>query len=147
MRAFIGQFDSVSRGVFGLGLAIGAVWLVLLDLGVILAVAALLVGSVVLITQGRWLDIGLLMIGIGLVVQVGYWILGPPEPSAVIDNPAGLPEILPVELYAPGTAGLLLFGGLVYTIVVGAWELAEGRRRERLEARRARRRSTWSGES
>jgi hypothetical protein len=27
VRAFIGQFDSVSRGVFGLGLAIGAVWL------------------------------------------------------------------------------------------------------------------------
>jgi hypothetical protein len=71
MRAFIGQFDRVSLGVFLLGAAIGAIWLVALDLGVLLMAIAVLVGSVVLVIHHRWIEIGLLMIGIGLVVQLG----------------------------------------------------------------------------
>jgi len=46
MRAFIGQFDRISLGIFLLGAAIGVVWLVALDLGVLLAGLALLVALV-----------------------------------------------------------------------------------------------------
>ena len=140
MRAFIGQFDRVSLGIFLLGAAIGAVCLVALDLGMLLVALALAIGSVALIIQHRWIEIGLLMVGIGLVVQVGYWIFGaPPEPPIVYD-PDGMPFVA-AEVFAPGMAGLLLFGGLIFTAVIAAWELWEGRRRERLDRRHQERRA------
>jgi hypothetical protein len=138
VRAFIGQFDQVSLGVFGLGLAIGATWLVLLDLGIILAAVALVVGSVVLVTRHRWIEIALLMVGIGLVTNVGYGIFGPPQVPPMAIDPSlpppswGVP--IPSEVVAPGMAGLLLAGGLLLTVVIGIWDLAEARRRERLQA-------------
>lgn len=142
MRAFIGQFDRVSLGIFLLGAAIGVVWLVALDLGVLLVALVLLIGSVALIIQHRWIEIGLLMVGIGLVVQVGYWVFGePPEPPLVFDPNGGWYVPIAAEVYAPGMAGLLLFGGVVFTAVIGAWEMWEGRRRERLEERHRRRRA------
>ncbi len=142
MRAFIGQFDRVSLGIFLLGAAIDAVWLVALDLGVLLVALVLLIGSVALIIQHRWIEIGLLMVGIGLVVQVGYWIFGePPEPPFVFDPNGGWHVPIAAEVYAPGMAGLLLFGGLIVTTVIAAWEIWEGRRRERLDERRRRRRA------
>ena len=140
MRAFIGEFDRVSLGIFLLGAAIGVVWLVAVDLGVLLVALALVIGSVALIVQHRWIEIGLLMVGIGLVVQVGYWVFGvPPEPP-IVYGPDGLP-FLAAETYAPGAAGLLLFGGLIFTAVIAAWELWEGRRRQRLDERHRRRRA------
>jgi hypothetical protein len=140
MRAFIGQFDRVSSGIFLLGAGIGFVWLVALDIGVALAGLALLIGSVTLIIHHRWIEIGLLMVGIGLVVQAGYWTFGvPPEPPIVV-NPDGLPSIA-AEVLAPGMAGLLLFGGVIFTVVIGAWEMWEGRRRERLDELHRRRRA------
>jgi hypothetical protein len=147
MRAFIGQFDHVSLGVFGLGSLIGATWFVLLDLGVVLAAAALLIGSVALVTRHRWIEIGLLMVGIGLAAQVGYWIFGPPPIPPTVINPSLPPPFwgapIPFEVVAPGTAGLLLGGGLLLTAIIGTWDMAEARRRERLqerhELRRARR--------
>lgn len=146
MRAFIGQFDRFSLGVFLLGAAIGAVWLVALDLGVLLVALALLIGSVALIIQHRWLEIGLLMVGIGLVVQVGYWVFGvPPEPP-IVYNPDGMPFVA-AEVFAPGMAGLLLFGGLTFTVVIGVWEMWEGRRRERLERRHRERRARQIADS
>ena len=142
MRAFIGQFDRVSLGIFLLGAAIGIVWLIALDLGVLLVALVLLIGSVALIIQHRWIEIGLLMVGIGLVVQVGYWVFGePPEPPLVFDPNGGWYVPIAAEVYAPGMAGLLLFGGVVFTAVIGAWEMWEGRRRERLEERHRRRRA------
>jgi hypothetical protein len=143
MRAFVGQFDHVSLAVFGLGAGLGAVWLVALDLGMALAGLTLLVGSVALIVHHRWIEIALLMIGIGLVVTVGYWIFGaPPEPPLVLD-----PDILegygaPIvaEVFAPGMAALILVGGVLLGAVVGAWDLWEGRRRQRLDERHRRRR-------
>ena len=150
MRAFLGQFDRVSLGVFLLGTAIGAVWLVALDLGIVLAGLSLLVGSVALIIHHRWIEIALLMIGIGLVVQVGYGIFGvPPEPPVVID-----PDVLggygaPVlgEVFAPGMAGLILVGGVLLGVIVSASDLWEGRRRERLEERHNRRRASQVADS
>jgi len=136
VRAFLGQFDHVSLEVFGLGTAIGAIWLVALDLGVILAGTALLIGSVTLIIHHRWIEISLLMIGIGLVVQIGYWIFGvPPEPFIVPD-----PEGIAAEVFAPGMAALILVGGMILAAVVGAWDLWEGRRRRQLDDRHRRRR-------
>jgi Na+/phosphate symporter len=142
MRAFIGQFDRVSLGIFLLGAAIGVVWLVALDLGVLLVALVLVIGSVALIIQHRWIEIGLLMVGIGLVVQVGYWTFGqPPEPVPVFDPNGGWYVPIAAEVYAPGMAGLLLFGGLIFTAVIATWDLWEGRRRERLEERHRRRRA------
>jgi hypothetical protein len=145
MRAFLGQFDSVSGAVFALGAAIGAIWLVALDLGVTLTAAALIFGAVVLIIRHRWLEIGLLAAGIGLVAQVGYWIVGPPPvpepPPLDPDLPPALTFAFPLELVASGLAGLLLFGGLGFMAVVALAELGEGRRRERLEARHEARRA------
>jgi hypothetical protein len=143
MRAFVGQFDRVLLGAFGLGAAIGAVWLVALDLGVALAGVALLIGTVALIIHHRWIEIGLLMIGIGLVIQVGYWMFGaPPAPPVVLDPavPDGLLAI-PAEAFARGMAGLILIGGVLVAVIVGTWDVLEGRRRERLDERHRRRRA------
>jgi len=146
MRAFIGQFDRVSLGIFLLGAAIGVVWLVALDLGVLLVGLVLVIGSISLIVQHRWIEIGLLMVGIGLVVQVGYWIFGePPEPPLVFDPNGGWYVPIAAEVYAPGMAGLLLFGGVTFTSVIAAWDMWEGRRRERLEERHRRGRARQIG--
>lgn len=150
MRAFLGQFDRVSLDVFLLGTAIGAVWLVALDLGIMLAGVSLLVGSVALIIHHRWIEIALLMIGIGLVVQLGYWIFGvPPEPPVVIDPDVleGYGAPIVAEVIAPGMAGLILVGGVVLGAVVGAWDLWDGRRRERLQERHNRRRARQVADS
>ena len=148
MRAFIGQFDRTSLGIFALGSAIGVAWLVALDLGIVLAGLAILIGSIALIIQHRWIEIGLLLVGIGLVVQVGYWIFGlPPEPPRVFDPEAGWYLPVSAEVFAPGMAGLLLVGGLVFTIVIGGWEMAEGRRRERLDRRHRQRRARQIADS
>lgn len=149
MRAFIGQFDQVSLGVVLSGAAIGAVWLIALDLGIALAGITLLVGSVLLIVHHRWIEIGLLMIGIGLVVVSGYALFGPPpELPAVIDPlDAPVPGTIVAEVFAPGMAGLLLIGGVAFTLMVAAWDLWEGLRRERLEARHRRRRARQIADS
>jgi hypothetical protein len=142
MRAFIGQFDRVSSEIFLLGAAIGVVWLVALDLGVLLAALAIVIGSVALIIHHRWIEIGLLMVGIGLVARVGYWIFGePPEQPLVFDPISGWYVPLATEVFAPGMAGLLLFGGAIFTLVIGIWEMREGRRRERLDRRHRERRA------
>lgn len=143
MRAFIGNFDHVSLAVVGLGGLIGAVWLVALDLGLILAAVTLLIGTIVLITRHRWIEIGLLMTAIGLVTVAGYSLLGDPEPPPIVRTP-GLPsayEAIPVETFAPGMAWLLLVGGLALIVVIGAWDLSNARRRLRLEARHEARRA------
>ena len=151
MRAFLGQFDRTSLGVFLFGALIGAVWLVALDLGLVLATMALVVGSVALIINHRWIEIALLMIGIGVVVQVGYLIFGvPPEPPIVVSPDAldayfGAPIM--AEVFAPGMAGLILIGGVILGVVVGAWDLWEGRRRQRLEERRRLRRASQMASS
>ena len=149
MRAFIGQFDRVSLGIVLLSAGIGAVWLIALDLGIALAGITLLVGSVLLIVHHRWIEIGLLMIGIGLVVVSGYALLGPPpEPAAVIDPlNAPVPGTIVAESFAPGMAGLLLIGGVAFTLVIAAWDLWEGLRRGRLEARHRRRRARQIADS
>lgn len=147
MRAFIGQFDRVSLGISLLGGGIGAVWLLAMDLGIALAAFTVLIGSVALIIHHRWIEIGLLMIGIGLVVVVGYWIFGaPPAPPLIVDPVTGAIPV-PTEVIAPGMAGLILIGGVGLAVVVGAWDFLEARRRERLELRHQRRRTRQIADS
>jgi hypothetical protein len=136
MRAFLGEFDRVTLGVAAAGVAIGTIWMALLDLGVVIAFATLLVGSIVLITRRRWIEIGLMLVAIGTTVQLGYALFGaPPPPSPGTAGPEDL------ELVAPGVAGLLTYGGIAMVVVVGAWDLWEGLRRERLDREHRRRRS------
>lgn len=140
MRAFVGQFDRVSLGVIGLGVALGVIWLAAVDLGVALAGLVVIVAAIALIVHHRWIEIALLMIAIGVTVQVGYGILGVPDVPQVTD-------FVPTEAYAPGIATLLWAGGLLLGAIVGAWDLWEARRRERLEARHRRRRSETTAPS
>ena len=149
MRAFVGQFDQVSLGMVGLGAAIGGIWLVALDLGVVLAAITLVVGSVTLIVRHRWIEIGLLMIGIGLVVVIGYALVGPPPEPPIVLDPLGPPASVPVvaEVFAPGMAGLILLGGVILTVAIGAWDMWEGLRRERLEERHRLRRARQIADS
>jgi len=56
MRAFIGEFDRLSLGVSLLGSAIGAVWLLAMELGILLASITILVACVALIIHHRWIE-------------------------------------------------------------------------------------------
>ena len=136
MRAFLGEFDRVTLGVVAAGFAIGVVWVALLDLGVVIAFATLLVGSIVLISRRRWIEIGLLLVAIGATVQLGYAVFGAPPPP-----PPGSAGPEDLEFVAPGVAGLLTYGGVAMVVIVGAWDLWEGLRRERLDREHRRRRS------
>lgn len=147
MRAFIGEFDRLSLGVSVLGAAIGAVWLLAMELGILLASITILIACIVLIIRHRWIEIGMLMIAIGLVVVVGYWIFGAPlVPPQVVDPITGGAPV-PTEAFAPGMAGLILIGGLGLTAVVATWDLWEGRRRERLDRRHRGRRERQAANS
>ncbi|MEO5986761.1 MAG: hypothetical protein ABIW50_08325 [Candidatus Limnocylindria bacterium] len=136
MRAFVGQFDRVSLGIVGLGVALGLIWLVAVDLGVALAGLVLGVAAVALIIHHRWIEIAMLMIAVGVTVQVGYAILGVPNIPPATDD-----FVVPTEAYAPGIATLLWAGGLLLGAVIAAWDLWEARRRQRLDARHRRRRT------
>lgn len=135
MRAFIGQFDRVSLAIAALGIGVGIIWLVAVDLGVALAGVVLAVGAIALIAHHRWIEIAILMVSLGATVDIGYRLLGPPVPPR---EPEGF--VPPTEVYAPGLAPMLWVGGGLLGIVVGVWDVREGRRRERLEARHRRRR-------
>jgi len=148
LRAFIGEFDRVSAGIFLLGAAIGVVWLIALDLGVAAAWITVVIGSVALIIHHRWIEIGLLMIGIGLIVQLGYWAFGsPPAPPIVLDPNTPASAFVPVEMFAPGMAGLFLIGGVLLCVVIGARDMSDARRRERLDMRHRERRARQRADS
>lgn len=148
MRAFIGEFDRVSLLLFVLGAAIGVTWLISLDLGVAAAWITVVIGSIALIIHHRWIEIGLLMVGIGLVVQLGYWAFGSPPPPPIVLGPEGLPPgTISVERFAPGMAGLFLIGGAILTAAVGALDISDARRRHRLEGRRRLRRARQISDS
>ncbi|HEX7197631.1 MAG TPA: hypothetical protein VF364_12460 [Candidatus Limnocylindria bacterium] len=140
MRAFFGEFDRLSLGVVLIGASIGAVWLVAMNLGMLLASVAITVGCVTLIIRHRWIEIGLLMIAIGLVVVVGYGTFGPPPVPPPVVDPVSGGTTVPPEVFGPGMAGLILIGGFGLTAVVATWDLWEGQRRERLDRRHRERR-------
>ena len=115
MRAFFGEFDRLSLGVLLIGASIGAVWLVAMNLGMLLATIAITVGCVTLIIRHRWIEIGLLMIAIGLVVVVGYGIIGSPPVRPPSVDPVTGGTTVPPEVFGPGMAGLILIGGFGLT--------------------------------
>jgi hypothetical protein len=135
MRAFLGEFDRVTLGVILAGIAIGAIWVALLDLGVVIAFIVLLIASIVLISRRRWIEIGLMLVAIGATAQLGYALFGAP---AIPPPGTSGPEDL--EIVAPGVAGLIMYGGIAMVLFVGAWDLWEGLRRERLDRAHRRRR-------
>ncbi len=135
MRAFIGQFDQVSLAIVAVGFALGVVWLAAVDLGVGLAGLVVVVAAIALVIHHRWIEIALLMIAIGVTVQLGYGLVGAPEvPASSSDG------VIPTEAFAPGIATMLWVGGLGLAIAVGAWDMWEARRRERLDRRHRSRR-------
>ncbi len=145
MRAFIGEFDRLSVAVTLSGAAIGALWLVSVDLGVLTAALGLTIGGVILIVRHRWIEIALLMISISGVVLLGDVVFGGP-PVTPLDI-TGYPEDrVSAETLARGVAVLVLIGGVAFGLVVGTWDFAEARRRERLDRRHRGRRANWPGE-
>jgi hypothetical protein len=142
VRALIGRFDGVTWAATATGLVTGLTWLVSLPVGLGLSGVVAPIGAILLVLQRRWLEVGLLATGIGLVPSLAYRWFGAP----VIEPPLR-EDLVPLELIAPSAAYLFLVIGLLTTFVVGIFELREGRRRERQEARHGERRRRRSGGS
>ncbi len=141
MRAFIGQFDRVSLAIAGSGIALGILWLAAVDLGVAFAGVVIVVAAISLIIHHRWIEIGVLMVAIGLTAQLGYGLLGTP-----VVPPFPEDGTIPTEAYAPGVATMLWVGGLLLAVVIGAWDMWEAQRRERLDERHRQRRRERIGD-
>ena len=143
MRGLFAQFDGVTWAATGTGLVTGLTWLVSLPVGLGLSGFVAPIGAILLVLRRRWLEVGLLATGIGLVPSLAYRWFGPP--------PIELPlreDLVPLELIAPSAAYLFLVIGLLTTFVIGIFELRDRRRRERQAARHdERRRRRLSGGS
>ncbi|MGH2444795.1 MAG: hypothetical protein ACRDGD_01955 [Candidatus Limnocylindria bacterium] len=126
MRAFAGQLDRFTLAVVIGGMAIGLLWLVSVVAGLIVAGLVVVVACVVFVTRHRWLEIGLLMVVIGLVPAIAYRLFGAP-PSQPIGT-------LPVELAASTAAEMLVIIGVVVLLVMGVLEVTTARHRERQAA-------------
>ena len=143
MRAFLGQFDGVTWAATATGLVTGVTWLVSLPVGLGLSGVVAPIGAILLVLRHRWLEVGLLATGIGLVPSLAYRWFGAP-----VIEPPFREDLVPLELIAPSVAYLFVVIGLLTTFVVGIFELRDGRRRERQEARHdERRRRRMSDES
>jgi hypothetical protein len=129
MRAFLKDLDRSVLVALVAGLAIGIVWLIWTGPGFMLAWAVLVALVIGLLVRRRWLEVGALMIGAGLVPSVGYLLLGPPDPPPRVSVDA-----LPVEYWAQSSAELLLIGGVVAFVVAAVFGITAGRRREAREA-------------
>jgi hypothetical protein len=129
VRALLGQFDGVTWAAAATGLVTGLTWLVSLPVGLGLTGVLAPIGAILLVLRLRWLEVGLLATGIGLVPSLAYRWFGPPAIEPPLRE-----DLVPLELIAPSAAYLLVVIGLLTTFVVGIFELREGRRRERQEA-------------
>jgi hypothetical protein len=131
----IGQLDGVTWAATATGLVTGLTWLVSLPVGLGLSGIVAPIGAILLMLRQRWLEVGLLATGIGLVPSLAYRGFGAP----IIELPLR-EDLVPLELIAPGAAYLFVVVGLLTTFVVGIFELRGGRRRERQAARHDERR-------
>lgn len=128
MRAFAGQLDRVTLWVLLGGLALGALWLVSLRLGIIASGFVAIIAPILLIVGHRWLEIGLLLVATGLVPSVTYQLFGGPPARPLLDDGT----TIPVENYAHASANVLVFLGIAVLLVTVVLDLLAARRRERL---------------
>lgn len=128
MRAFVGQLDRFTLWVLLGGLALGALWLISLRLGIIASGFVVIVAPILFVTRHRWLEIGLLLVATGLVPSVSYQLFGGPPARPLLDDGT----TIPVENYAHASAYVLVFLGTVVLLVTVVLDLLAARRRERL---------------
>jgi hypothetical protein len=137
MRAFLADLDREVALAAIAGVVIGLIWLAWTGPGFVLAWSALVAGVLTWILRRRWLEVGVLLVTTAAVPAIGYRLLGPPAIRATV-----VPDVIPVEDFAPGAADLLVVTGLVSLAVVTILAVRDGRRREQLIAEKeARRRS------
>ena len=83
MRSLLARLDRLSWIVIGAGLVVGMLWVLVLPLGIALSGIAGLFSLIVLGFRGRWLEIGLLLVAIGLVPLLAYRWFGAPGAAYV----------------------------------------------------------------
>lgn len=115
MRSLLARLDRLSWITIGIGLFVGLVWVLVLPLGIALSGIVGLFSLIVLGFRQRWLEIGLLLVAIGVVPLLAYRWFGAP----VVDT-LGANE-LSMELMAPGAAYVFFVIGLAIMIVAGLW--------------------------
>jgi hypothetical protein len=125
MRTLLAELGGTTWAAVAVGLLVGALWLVSLPAALALSGLVAPIGAILLVTRRRWLDIGLLIAGIGIVPLVAYRLFGAP-----IVEPPFREDAVPVELLAPGTAYVLFVIGAAVLLVAGTFELRNARRRE-----------------
>jgi len=130
MRGFIGQLDRGVGVALVSGLAIGIAWLLSTGIGVVLAGVLVPLAAILLMIQRRWLEFGAFLLGTGILPAIGYRAFGPPAQVATTSTGG-----IPVELFAPAVADLLVLAGVVTLAVTIGLGLREGRRRDAHEAR------------
>ncbi|HET8777534.1 MAG TPA: hypothetical protein VFN76_07735 [Candidatus Limnocylindria bacterium] len=134
MRTFVGELDRFTAVVVAIGSVVGLLWALILPVGIGLSGFVAAVGAMLLVIRRRWLEIGLLLLPIGLIPLVAYRWFGAPVVEAL---PGDRPSL---ELIAPGAAYLFFIVGLAVTMVAGWHDLRNAQRRERVEAAHAERR-------
>jgi hypothetical protein len=113
MRSLLARLDRLSWIVIGVGVVVGLLWVLVLPLGIALSGIAGLFSLIVLGFRRRWLEIGLLLVAIGLVPLLAYRWFGAP----LVDGLG--PDELSMELMAPGAAYVFFVIGLAITLAAG----------------------------
>lgn len=113
MRSLLARLDRLSWIVIGAGLVVGVLWVLVLPLGIALSGIAGLFSLIVLGFRGRWLEIGLLLVAIGVMPLLFYRWFGAP----LVDGLG--PDELSMELMAPGAAYVFFVIGLAITLAAG----------------------------
>lgn len=138
LRAALGQLDRSSLTIGLLGAAVGALWALVLPLGMAATGVILPLATVLLAIRVRWFDIGLLMFANGLVPSIYYALFGwPAVPPAPVRVP-GVSPTIPIEYLAPGAAIAFLIAGTAICLVVAFLEFSDLLRRQRAAAGEAR---------
>ncbi|HJP71419.1 MAG TPA: hypothetical protein VJ975_06845 [Candidatus Limnocylindria bacterium] len=113
MRSLLARLDRLSWIAIGAGLFVGLAWVLVLPLGIALSGIVGLFSLIVLGIRGRWLEVGLLLTGIGLVPLLAYRWFGAPPVDSLGENE------LSMELMAPGAAYVFFVLGLAVTVISG----------------------------
>jgi hypothetical protein len=117
MRTIPARLDRLSWVAVGAGLLVGIIWVLVLPLGIALSGIVGLFSLVVLGMKRRFLEIGLLLVGIGLVPLLAYRWFGAPLVDSLGENELSL------ELMAPGAAYVFFVIGLAITVLAAVFVL------------------------